>query len=793
MKLFRYIFLCFLLPSAFSTTFAQQVPIGQWRDELPYTFFNSLTDAGTRIYASTPYAVVYYDKEDNSVLRITKVTGLSDIGISTINYNKEYNTLVIAYSNANIDLIRNNVIINISDIKRKQILGNKTINDIFFIGKDAYLSCGFGIVVLDLDKEEIRDTYYIGKDGSQVNVLALTKDQSDTLYAATEKGIYKAWVNDPNLSNFSSWKKDPGIDSTATYSSITWFSGKVFVNKKVSLTSTVADTIYTHSNGTWNRWQQDTYATVMHLQANEQYLLVAYKYYVKAFGTSLDLFANVYGSQYPQVAMADKDGLMWVGDTYVGLVSFNPSNQAINHVKLSGPSTASAFSMTCRDNELYIAPGGIASNFAPLFVAPKVYHSDNTDWVNIEGFDDPIMNQAHDVVNIAIDPNDNKHVFAGTYGTGLLEIYNDSVIRRFTTGNSTLANYAGQDTSDIRVGGVAFDAEGRLWAVSSHTNDFLAMKSGNEWFGFSVPLEIDMGQVLVDQYGQIWVQLRYGTMNANSLLVFTDNGTPSNTADDQYRLLNSTAGSGNIPGTTVFAMAGDKNGEIWVGTEKGVAVFYSPENMFNGQNFDAQQILVTQGSYVQYLLENETVTAIAVDGANQKWIGTDRGGVFLFSEDGTREIFHFTAENSPLLSDRITCIALNKDGNVYFGTDNGVISFRGSATPGSDHNEEVYAFPNPVREDYEGCIAVKGLVNDAQVRITDINGTLVYSGHAGGMDASDCTSMAETQAQTGVYGGQVVWNGRNFDGKKARSGVYLVFASDETGSEKVVTKILIIN
>ncbi len=176
MKFSRYIFTCLIIAAGASGLFAQQVPIGQWRDELPYTLCNSLTDAGSKIYVSTPYAVFYFDKDDNTITRITKITGLSDIGISTISYSKEYQTLVIAYSNANIDLIKNNTIINISDIKRKAILGNKTINNIFFIGKDAYLSCGFGIVVLDISKEEIRDTYYIGKEGSQVNVLGLTKD-----------------------------------------------------------------------------------------------------------------------------------------------------------------------------------------------------------------------------------------------------------------------------------------------------------------------------------------------------------------------------------------------------------------------------------------------------------------------------------------------------------------------------------------------------------------------------------------------------------------------------------------
>jgi ligand-binding sensor domain-containing protein len=789
MKFIRYILSGLFIFSGLIQAFSQQVPIGQWRDELPYTLVNSLTDAGNRIYASTPYAIFYYDKDDNSVVRITKITGLSDIGISCINYNKEYKTLVIAYSNANIDLIKDNVIINISDIKRKQILGNKTINSIYFIGKDAYLSCGFGIVVLDINKEEIRDTYYIGKGGSQVNVLALTKDPQDTLFAATEKGIYKGWANDPNLANFSSWKKDSRIDTTATYNSITSFTGKIFVNKKKS--SATTDTICVYSNGAWSRLVQEPYYPIMHIEANDQYLVIAYNYFVKAINTGLDVTTNVPGSDYPLYAIADQDGQMWVGDNYNGLVNYIPSTNAINHIKLSGPSTALAFSMTSRGNELFVAPGGRNGSYGPIYSRPQVYHFNNTDWYNLEGYNNPILDMTHDVVTIAIDPNDSKHVFAGTYGKGLVEIYNDSAVRRFTYGNSTLRNYSGSDTSDVRVGGVAYDNDGNLWVVNSFNNRCLSMRKGNTWTGFNIPVESDLGQLLIDRHNQKWIQMRYGTMNANALLVFTDNNTPENPGDDDYKLLNSMVGSGNIPGTTVLAMAEDKKGEIWVGTEKGIAVFYSPENVFGGGNFDAQRILVTQGSNVQYLLENESVTAIAVDGANQKWVGTDRGGVFLFSEDGTREIFHFTAENSPLLSNRIICIAVNADGNVFFGTDNGIISYRGSATPGGETNGEVYAFPNPVREDYDGVIAVKGLVSNAEVRITDVNGTLVFSGHAGSVNSGGSTTGAN--GQTGVYGGQVVWDGKNFDGKKAHTGVYLVFAADETGAERVVTKILIVN
>jgi hypothetical protein len=557
------------------------------------------------------------------------------------------------------------------------------------------------------------------------------------------------------------------------YNTIASFAGKIFVNKK--LANFVTDTIYTYANGSWASWPQNQYNPVMHLAANDTYLVVAYNQFTKVFNGSLEMVSYITDSPYPQTGMADKDGLAWIGDTYLGLLSYNLTTTAVNHITLSGPLTSLAFSMTTSGDDLWIAPGGHDGSFGPIYTRPQIYHFNNADWTNYEPFNSSVMNPTHDVVCIAIDPNNPKHVFAGTYGSGLLELNNDAVIRRFTYGNSTLRNHIKSDTADIRVGGVAYDSKGNLWVVTSHNSSCLSMRKGDQWTGYNVAAanDNDLGFMIIDKHDQKWIQMRYGTLNSNSIMVFTDNGTPDNPADDQAKLLNSSAGSGNIPGTTVLTMAEDKKGEIWVGTEKGVGVFYSPENVFSGQNFDAQQILVTQGLNVQYLLENETVTAIAVDGANQKWIGTDRGGVFLFSEDGTKQIYHFTAENSPLLSDRISCIAINANGDVFFATDKGVVSFRASATPGGETNENVYAFPNPVKQDYDGYIAVKGLVNNAQVRFTDVNGVLVYS--------------------TRAEGGQAVWDGKNFDGKKARTGVYLVYAANDDGTEKVVTKILIVN
>jgi hypothetical protein len=178
-------------------------------------------------------------------------------------------------------------------------------------------------------------------------------------------------------------------------------------------------------------------------------------------------------------------------------------------------------------------------------------------------------------------------------------------------------------------------------------------------------------------------------------------------------------------------------------------------------------------SYVQILLEFEYVTCIAVDAANRKWIGTRSAGVFFVSPNGTQELFHFTTDNSPLFSNQINDIKINpENGEVFFATEGGLISYKGTATMGKENYKEALVYPNPVRENYYGPIAVKGLMEDSFCKITDAAGKLVWQGYA--------------------YGGQLIWNGKDFYGKRPATGVYFVMASSKTGKEKTVAKFLFI-
>ena len=404
-------FISFSFFLATITSIAQTTGIGQWRDHLPYSQCIGVKEVGTRIYCATPYSIFYYDKEDNSIQRINKINGLSDIGISAMNYSNSYKTLVIAYTNANIDLIKNNTIINISDIKRASILGNKTINNIFFIGQYAYLCCGFGIVVLDVDKEEIHDTYYIGANGGQVNVFGLTKNDGDTLFAATEHGVYYANANNSNLANYQSWTIDTRLNTSSKYDNIINFSGQVIVSRIITLPA--GDSLYRYYHGKWTKWVLGLSNTVEHLESDYGKLIITYNSLIKCFDTDFNLTTSVLnyngGGLNTADAILDNAGLIWIADNSSGL-AYITSDGSAHFIHISGPLSSLVFDITTFGNDVYIVPGGRDLSYVPNYNPPAVYHYNNTSWNNLTSSSDVLMQQLADLSTISVDPSRSESV-----------------------------------------------------------------------------------------------------------------------------------------------------------------------------------------------------------------------------------------------------------------------------------------------------------------------------------------------------------------------------------------------
>lgn len=764
------------LAMLFTLPVFSQIAIGEWRDHLPYNRAISVADAGEKIYCATEFSLFYFDQNDQSINRMSKVNGLSDIGISAIGYNPEYNTLLIAYTNTNIDLVKDGDIINISDIKRKQILGKKTINNIYFSDSLAYLSCGFGIVVLDIKNEEFPEpTYFIGPEASQVDVKDITIGK-DTLYAATEIGIFKASMNSPNLADFNEWSVDQRLLPNQNFNAISFFNDKLIANYHQEEYSGDTVFMYDYNTNLWQRFPEVDPYRKYNIHPSHDKLVIAGQSKVYIYNSDFTLNSAIYSLNGANInarnAVLDNNGAKWIADLSFGLMK-TEDNFGADVIVPNGPYASNVFDMSLENEQLWVASGGRSSGWGKIYLPDGVYSFADESWDSYNrwnGFS--AFDTITDMVCVVVDPNQAGHAFVGTWMEGVMEFMNGEVVNIFNETNSTLEIWPAGNY--VAVSGVALDNQNNLWVVNSGATNLLSVKESNGvWSSFPLTSSLsgaDAGKLVIDSYGQKWITVR----GDNKLVVFTDNNTIDNPTDDVTKILTNASGNGNLPGNRIICVAQDLDEEMWLGSDEGIAVIYSPRNIFTGDNYDAQRILVEVGGYTQYLLESEIVTAITIDGDNRKWVGTERAGVFLLSEDGTEEIHHFTEENSPLYSNTIVDIEINGEtGEVFFGTDKGIISYKSTATKPNTTNTDVVVYPNPVREGYEGVIAIKGLVTNADVKITDISGTLIFA--------------------TRAEGGQAIWSGRSFDGRKASTGVYLVFASDDEGNEKMVTKILFIN
>ena len=744
--------------------FSQDAGIGYWKDYMSYTKATKVEVGINRTYCVTEGALYYFDHEDQSINRMSKISGLSDVGIDNIKFNIATSQLIIVYANCNIDIVENGNIINISDIKRKEIPGVKQINNIYFDSNKAYFSCSFGLVVLDLTKKEIKDTYKIGLDANYVAINQITINY-DTIYCATSEGVYFAYKDNLFLSDYNQWTKDLKFEETnnvnSTFKYIITFQNKLIIAK-----SSNYDSLFVRLNS-WEKYLNKGFKNVT-LSVNSKFLAISdsskiYTITENELITEIDLFFSVNDCAYAE------NNDLWIADENMGLIylSENSPAEILSTIAVNSPRSNKTFNLYHNKN-LYVNHGGhINFSSNQLNNEGSSVMDEYNSWENYNFYD---LNRARDIVSVV--KNGDLEYYASWYnGISVMEkgIHKTKYGYNNTGGILDTTYYS---NNRIQISDLKIDNSNNLWGLNSQVDKPLFVKTSNEnWYSFSMNQNIEglyFDKLLIDNSNQKW-----GIIYNKGLFVYNDNNTISNENDDQYKILNTSLGNGNLPSMNVKSIIKDLDGEIWVGTDAGITVFYYPSLVFSGYNFDAQQILIQEGEYGQYLLSSETINSMVVDGANRKWVGTKNSGLYLLSEDGLNEVKHFTKDNSPLFSDNIISLAINhENGEVFIGTEKGLLSYRSDATEGASNQGPTLVFPNPVREDYNGNIAISNLYKDAYVKITDISGNLVF--------------------ETIALGGQANWDGTNIDNTKVGTGIYLVFSSNEFGQEKMVSKILFI-
>lgn len=773
MKRYKHLLFIVLFFIAIYTSYSQPV-IGEWTDYQSYASAKNVVDTGDKVYCVTEGGLFSYNKTDNSIQKMSGINGLSDVGIQRLAYSKENNLLLIAYQNANIDLLIGNTIYNLSDIKRKQLSADKTINNIMFSGKLAYLSCGFGIVVINLERKEIKDTYFIGNEGEYLNVQDLATDGT-SFYAATVSGIYKASASEPNLQNYNNWVRQTNIPHPdKKFNAIEFFSGRIIANYTPD--EWYNDEMYQLNGNTWTSFLPEIrYA--LDISTTGNYIVFSSRNQVIVYDDKLEKVIQVQkyifsGYEepiiYPLCASLDAQNVLWVADQSFGLIKVGTKSERIVP---EGPSDNKMFSLTMNGQDLWVASGGREASWNNLFFDPKFQLNREGKWSVFDRKIFPAANDFRDMVCVTADPKNPDHVFAGSWGGGVLEFNAGKFTKRYDNFNSTLQTQLPDQPNApyVRIGGMAFDSKGNLWVTNTGVANVLSsFQTDGTWKSYELSGIANkvVGKVVVTAKDDKWILVPrgYGLYALNS----------TNSMSKMQKVV-ALFGEYKTEMNELYSMALDQNGELWVGTSGGVAVFSNPEKIWKDEVMYASRPGLNQhDTYFHPLLEKETITAIAVDGANRKWFGTKTSGVFLISADGETELEHFTSENSPLLNNQITDIAINQvTGEVFIGTISGLISYMGEATAGNDEFSDVYVYPNPVRETYEGPIVIKGLVDETDVKITDISGDLVY--------------------KTISLGGQAIWDGKNLNGNRCKTGIYLVFLSGALGEKTKITKLMFIH
>jgi hypothetical protein len=781
------LFVAMMFPSALEAQLLQGT--GSWRDHFPYGKAISVCNAHGYFFCATPYAVFAYNSSDGSTTRISKANFLSDVGITSMAYDSFTDKVIVGYDNGNLDLITVGSGNNIPDIRLSSLIGDKAIYDIYPYEDRVYLGTGFGIVVLDAKAMEIRDTYFIGENGvsNQVHDIYI---HNNIIYAATAEGLKQADMNNPFLANFANWSYVPDLPSEIPPHQVV-----VFDNHMVLAIDNGANDLIWYkplSGGAWISNNSGDHYRVRKLWNEGIWMTIAGNFSFQILQDDFDYFHHVseiqgrnVGSNY---CVIDEWGQAWSADDNHGLMMysyFQPATQRI--ITPQGPRSASTRKITAYNDNIWIAHGGVLPYWGNSWNTSGISAFIGENWRTVSADTagnfancNPVTPFVADFMSAAIDPNDNNRVFMGSYDDGLIEM-NASTMKGRTrnangpTGKGPKPNPlgTGEGADMVKIAGVAFDKDGVLWCTnSSHPEALHAIdKAGNVYdFNFQQLLgnTHHIGEIIIGNNGYV-----YAVVVNKGLLVFNHNGTLNNPSDDNFKLMTDKDGDGKLPSANVLCIEEDLDGEIWVGTEQGFAIIYSPESIFSQEDYNAEQIFIQQDGNTQILLATEAINAIEIDGSNRKWIGTRNSGAFLFSDDGLRQIYHFNDRNSALPSNNVYDVAINHaNGEVFFGTEKGIMGFFSTATNFDNEMKEVKVFPNPVRPDYDGNITIDGLAYDTNVKVTDIQGNILY----------------ETMSE----GGRAIWNGKRFDGERPATGVYLIFVTDKNGKADDVKKVTFI-
>lgn len=750
----------------------------QWRAHLAYSVIDEVAVTDNKIFALSNHSLFSIDKQSEEIEYYSRLTGLNSAVIDHLYYNPLLNYLLLCYQNGQLDIIdAKDDVHNISDLYLKQSNISKRINDIQIHQTKAFMAMDFGVICLDMKKMEVEDTYYIGEQSEEVQVNYLTIF-GDSLYAASHQYLYSAHLND-NLMDYAHWHTSP-LPSGNALQGMCAHEGSICV---------IRDSVLWSRQETGWKKHESTYALRGFCQTDHNLFALINNHY----GT-LEVqpdFSLAMSIPYGYIHDIASDGSKyWLATRDNGLVRVDNGNYQEYHPE--GPLNNVAYRMKFFGDRLYVVPGGRWAT--QNFTYGEIMYYENGMWTNITNGRLTEMGEhaLYDFMNVAQDPNDKNHYFVTSYGTGMLEMYDTTLIKLHLPHNSGLqSEIPSNPDAYTRTDAAMYDDFGNLWVLNAggSVHNVHVISPNGEWHSFNLSnkesaIRIETpGEILVDRRNTQWKWIPLCRWNTG-LVLLQDNGTPTDNRDDYAMYRNKWYDQyGNlITPEEIYSIAQDHDNTIWVGTSRGLFTIPATVDFLTSNSCRRIVVMRNDGTNLgDYLLDSEQINCIVVDGANRKWIGTAASGVFLInliqnenSDPDVETVAHFTTENSLLPSNNILSIAIQQStGEVFFGTSEGLVSYMSDAVEPQPDFNSLYAYPNPVHPNYKGNVVIKGLVTDTQVRILDASGNLVKTIQGNG--------------------GEVIWDVTNTYGQRVASGIYTILCNSIDGKNHGSVKVMIMN
>ncbi|MBC5862114.1 type IX secretion system anionic LPS delivery protein PorZ [Flavobacterium turcicum] len=737
-----------------------------WQGYFSYSQINAITETNSAVIAASENALFTRNAVSNEIKTTTTIDGLSGQTISALLYSKTANKTLIGYENGLLIVVNDadGSKLNLVDIINKQLAPNlKKINHFFEHLGIVYVACNFGIVQFNLTTLQFGDTYFIGDNGAEIAIYQTTV-HNGFIYAATAAGIRSAAINNPNLNDFQQWQ---------TRASGSWLGIAAFGADLYAVSSSGNIQRYNPATTSFTSFAQLPAAAV-NMRALAEYLVFTTATSVSIYNSQMVMIRQISSNQIPDIQSPFTCATVLNNNVYIGTTANGLYRTLITaggkfeNTTPIGPSRNNIFSMQVTPSSVWTVYGDYAADYNPYPL-----DSFGISKYNSEGWNNIPYNRvlgAQSMTKIIVNPANEDEVYASSFFSGLLKIVKEVPTVLFNQTNSGLESltFGGPNYIDIRINGTAFDKTGNLWVTNSRINNGIkVLRPNGQWQSFDMrsilsdPQENNFANIAIDRNGVKWLPT-----SGDGVIGFSENPL-------KFKKITSGADTGNLPVANVRTAVIDNRNQLWIGTAKGLRVVSNLGAFQDEEQIKANPIIIEEDNLAQELLFEQFITAIAVDGANNKWIGTADSGLFLVSPNGQETKYHFTINNSPLPSNTINDVGINATtGEVFIATSKGMISFKGTATGAADDLSNAYVYPNPVRPEFTGTVKVAGLIDRASVKITDVAGNLVH----------------ETIAQ----GGTIEWDTTAFGKYKVASGVYLIFIAVPDGAETKVKKVMII-